>query len=60
MDPFVGIGSLSAVFVLTGLGMSIRSLYLTSEKMGKNRSMLRELEDSEHMEVHEALDKAKK
>lgn len=27
--------------------------------MGKNRAMLRDLEDSDHMEVHEALEKAK-
>ena len=60
MDASVIFYSVFLVGSLTGLGVSIRSLFLTSDQMGKNRQLLSDLENSEHMHVHDALEEAKK
>ena len=60
MDIGLIVASLFTVASLTGLGVQTRNLYLTQERMGKNREVLQDLKDSEHMEVHEALEKAQK
>ena len=52
MDGQVIITSIIAVGCVTGFGIFTRKLYLTSEKMSRNRSIARDLNESENMEVH--------
>ena len=60
MDVQLIFASIGLVTCLTGLGVMTRKLFNAGERIEKNRQTLQNLTESEHMEVHEAIEKAKK
>ena len=55
----IGLSSVFGVIALIGLGSSIRKILKTDERMTENRKQKKDLDDSELLDIHEALGEVK-